>query len=112
MKTRYIGFLLAVILVCSAGSLAVENRGAEKMLLPAGKKGSVPFPHARHQTALVDCKICHTYFPQLPGIIQKRKEEGKLKKKQVMKHCTACHRKRSKAGQKAGPLRCKTCHQR
>lgn len=112
MTIRYVGFLLAVILVCSVGSLAVEKRGAEKMILSGGKRGSVPFPHARHQTVLVDCMICHTYFPQQPGIIQKLKEEGKLKKKQVMKHCTTCHRKRSKAGQKAGPLRCKTCHQR
>jgi len=109
---RYIGLLLTAILVCTAGAIAIEKRGAEKMILPGGKRGSVPFPHARHQTVLVDCNICHTHFPQQPGIIQKLKDEGKLKKKQIMKHCTACHRKKSKAGQKAGPLRCKTCHQR
>ena len=112
MKIRYIEFLLAVILVCSAGSIAAENRGAEKMNLSGGKRGRVPFPHATHQTAIVDCMVCHTVFPQQSGVIEKLKGEGKLKKKQIMKQCTACHRKTSKAGQKAGPIRCKTCHQR
>jgi DNA-directed RNA polymerase subunit RPC12/RpoP len=27
-----------------------------------------------------------------------------------MRQCTACHRQRSKEGQKTGPVRCRTCH--
>ena len=112
MTTRTVGFLIAIIVVCSTGIIAAEKRGPENMILHGGKRGRVPFPHARHQTTLKDCMICHASFPQEPGSIQKLKADGKLKKKQVMKQCTQCHRKTSKAGQKAGPTRCSTCHQR
>ena len=110
MKTTCI-WLVGIIAVIAISS-AADNKGAEKMVLPGGKRGNVPFPHAIHQTVLGDCTICHSLFPQNPGAIEAYRKQGKLKKRQVMKHCQACHRKKAKAGEKAGPTRCKTCHTR
>jgi hypothetical protein len=104
--------LIAALIACSTGVIAANDRGAENMTLYGGNRGKVPFPHAQHQTVLVDCMVCHTYFPQETGSIKKRQADGELKKKQVMRQCTSCHRKTSKAGQKAGPTRCSTCHKR
>lgn len=88
-----------------------ENKGAANMTLEGGKRGDVPFPHHKHQEMLKDCQICHVLFPQKAGSIEALKAEGKLKKKQVMnKQCTKCHRTKRKAGEKTGPVACKTCH--
>jgi hypothetical protein len=71
----------------------------------------VPFPHAAHQAALGDCSVCHELFPQEAGSIDALKASGDLKKKQVMnKHCTKCHKKMKKEGEKTGPTTCKSCH--
>ena len=104
--------LAAFIGIFSGGFIveAVENKGAEHMVLYGGKSGEVPFPHAIHQSALNDCKVCHDIFPQESGAIETLKKQGKLKKKKVMRQCTVCHRKTAKNGQKSGPTRCKTCH--
>jgi len=99
-------------LTVATAAMASENKGAEQMVLKGGKSGKVSFPHAAHQSTLKDCTVCHGLFPQQPGAIEALKKQGKLKKKQVMKQCTVCHRKTAKAGQKAGPTRCKTCHQK
>ena len=94
-----------------AVSQAVENKGAKEMSLFGGKSGNVPFPHHRHQEVAGDCNICHALFPQQSGIIRQLKAEGKLKKKQVMnKLCTKCHKQKKKAGEKSGPVTCKSCH--
>jgi hypothetical protein len=54
----------------------------------------VHFPHHRHQDALGDCNICHDLFPKKLGSIDELKNQGKLKKKQVMQeHCIDCHKK-------------------
>ncbi len=112
-RVRINRWLLAVIIGIFFGAFVVnasENKGAEQMVLYGGKSGKVPFPHAVHQSALNDCKACHGIFPQESGAIETFKKQGKLKKKEVMKQCTVCHRKTAKAGQKSGPTRCKTCH--
>ena len=94
-----------------ASSVTTQNKGAENIEIPGGKRGDVHFPHRRHQEKLGDCQICHSVFPQNPGIIEKLKSEGKLKKKYVMnKLCTKCHKEKKKAGQKAGPTTCSKCH--
>jgi hypothetical protein len=94
-----------------ASSMATQNKGAENIEIPGGKRGNVHFPHRRHQENLSDCQICHSVFPQHPGIIEKLKTEGKLKKKYVMnKLCTKCHKEKKRAGQKAGPTTCSKCH--
>ena len=111
MKLKLVAGLIFGLLVIAGVSMAVENKGAKDITLAGGKRGKVPFPHHRHQEALVDCKICHSVFPQKAGIIEKLKAEGKLKKKQVMnKLCTKCHKQKKRTGEKGGPVTCKTCH--
>ena len=115
MKLKLILLLISITVLLagamSAGSMASQNKGAENIELEGGKRGKVPFPHRQHQTNLIDCKICHTVFPQKSGSIESLKAEGKLKKKHVMnKLCTKCHKKNKKAGQKSGPTTCKKCH--
>ena len=88
-----------------------SNRGAAEIELYGGKSGKVPFPHLRHQESLKDCTICHATFPQESGSIERLKQEGKLKRKYVMKQlCTNCHKQTKKSGKKSGPTSCKTCH--
>jgi len=111
MKAKNVILSLCAVLVLAGWSLAVENKGAEYLQLPGGKRGNVPFPHHQHQNILVDCKICHDFFPQEKGSIEKMKAQGQLKKKYVMnKLCTKCHRTKKKAGEKSGPVSCKKCH--
>ena len=99
--------LLIVFSIASAGS----NNGAEKMDLPGGDRGKVPFPHLRHQENLGDCNICHSIFPQVPGAIEDMKEQGKIKEQYVMKRlCTKCHKKERMAGKPHGPTTCAKCH--
>jgi hypothetical protein len=112
--------LLRVVLISVAaiviGSSAAfsnndQNKGAESIEIEGGKRGKVPFPHRQHQERLVDCKICHSVFPQKAGSIEELKAQGKLKKKHVMnKLCTKCHKKTKKAGKKTGPTKCAKCH--
>jgi hypothetical protein len=104
MVAMIAGFSVAV-------SLATENQGAENIELDGGTKGKVAFPHRQHQKNLGDCQICHSIFPQEPGVIRKLKAQGTLKKKHVMnKLCTKCHKEKKKAGQPSGPTTCTKCH--
>lgn len=110
---RVILIVVAFLVLSSAPVLAgaSEDKGAENMVLEGGNSGPVPFPHRQHQLVLEDCMICHSVFPQEAGSIEALKAGGELKKKQVMnKQCTACHRKMKKAGEKTGPVTCKSCH--
>jgi DNA-directed RNA polymerase subunit M/transcription elongation factor TFIIS len=111
VKAKVVAGLFISLMVIVAVVLAVENKGAKDITLAGGKSGTVLFPHHRHQDVLVDCKICHSVFPQKAGIIEELKAQGKLKKKQVMnKLCTKCHKQNKRAGEKGGPVTCKTCH--
>jgi hypothetical protein len=107
--------LISICIVIAGSSVAFsvvdKNKGAANIEIDGGKKGKVPFPHRQHQERLVDCKICHSVFPQKPGSIKELKGQGKLKKKYVMnKLCTKCHKAKKKAGQKSGPTKCSKCH--
>ena len=107
MKARLIIPLMMVGLSFVLFKTAVaQNKGAADMMLQGGKLGDVPFPHHLHQSVLEDCKLCHNLFPQISGSIEKLKAEGKLKKKEVMDRCQACHR------QKTGPIKCGECHKK
>ena len=115
MKLKF--FVIAITLVgvisgfSIATSLAKENQGAENMVLKGGTRGEVPFPHRQHQKNLGDCQVCHSTFPQEPGVIEALKAKGELKKKYVMnKLCTKCHKEKKKAGQPSGPTTCSKCH--
>ncbi len=103
------GVVLTAAVFCFA-VYAWANTGASDIMILAGKKKSVDFPHKTHQTVLKDCSICHAIFPKEAGAIQKMIGEGKLKKKQVMKKCQGCHKGMKKAGQKTGPISCGSCH--
>lgn len=106
ITTLVIGFMLVAVF-----AFAVENKGADKISLPGGKRGDVPFPHHLHQSKLEDCTICHATFPQEKGVIEKMKADGQLKKKHVMnKLCTKCHKQKKNAGKKTGPVTCTKCH--
>jgi hypothetical protein len=108
-----LGVSLMVALISSGvwTALAVENGGAAQLLLDGGNRGTVAFPHHRHQNVLQDCMICHALFPQEAGIIARLKQEGKLVKKQVMtKHCIRCHKERKRQGNTSGPTKCSNCH--
>ena len=78
--------------------------------LKGGKPGDVPFPHEDHKARLNDCGICHKFFPQVKGALQKNIAEKKLKKKQVMAQCKDCHKENAKSGKRSGPVKCKECH--
>lgn len=90
-----------------------ELKGAAEMVLAAGERGDVAFPHRKHQETLVDCNICHAVFGQEKGSIETLKAEGKLKPKEVMnKQCTKCHKEKKQAGEKTGPTTCTACHKK
>lgn len=102
-----IGFALGVY----AQNPQPTDKGAEQIKLDGGKQGGVLFPHRRHQATLGDCLICHSFFAQEKGSIQKAKDQGTLAKKQVMnKLCIHCHRAQKQAGKEAGPTTCNKCH--
>jgi hypothetical protein len=104
------GILLYTSIVMGNGP-ETENKGSEIILLDGGKMRNVHFPHHRHQNALSDCNICHNLFPQKAGGIKELKDQGKLKKKQVMReHCIDCHKKMKDEDRKTGPASCARCH--
>ena len=78
-----------VFAVLSAGVTVagITEKGSAEITLDGGRKGTVDFPHQKHQNTLGDCKICHDIFPQKLGVIKALKDEGKLEKKQVMNNC-------------------------
>jgi hypothetical protein len=115
MKIKLGVVLISIAAIVIGSSVAFsdndQNKGANSIEIDGGGKGSVPFPHRQHQERLVDCKICHSVFPQKPGSIEELKAQGKLQKKYVMnKLCTKCHRETKKPGLKTGPTTCSKCH--
>lgn len=103
----------ACLLVVFSIALAESNNGAEKMDLPGGTRGKVPFPHRLHQKNLGDCDICHSIFPQVQGAIEDMKGKGEIKEQFVMKKlCIKCHKKERIAGKPHGPTTCAKCHLR
>lgn len=111
MKLKAVALAITGCILVAGLSLAVENKGAGQIELNGGTRGHIPFPHHQHQNVLVDCNVCHDFFPQEKDAIDRLKADGKLKKKQVMnKLCTKCHKEKKKAGEKTGPVTCKQCH--
>jgi len=105
--------VFVLVLTGVLGAAVVENKGAEQITLDGGERGMVHFPHHRHQNKLGDCNICHSLFPQEPGVIARLKKEEKLVSKQIMnKLCIKCHKAEKQAGHKAGPVTCSKCHQK
>jgi hypothetical protein len=107
--------VLTILLLATGGwvgaSAQSPKTGAAEIILEGGTSGRVSFPHQRHQEKLTDCTICHSAYPQKAGAIEELKAEGKLAKKQIMnEQCTKCHKEKLRAGEKAGPTTCTTCH--
>lgn len=102
--------LFSSVLIVAAG-FANGNQGAAVIQIDGGNRGVVPFPHQAHQDRISDCNTCHAVFPQEPQSLNKLKQAGQLKPKQVMnKQCVKCHRAEKKAGNPSGPTTCSTCH--
>jgi cytochrome c-type protein NrfB len=112
MKRKLIIFLMLGFSIFSFATAVGQNKGAERIVLKGGKLGDVPISHHLHQNAIRDCNICHTLFPQVAGSIEKLKAEGKVKKKEAMDQCVACHKKEATAGGKALPTKCSECHKK
>ena len=104
MRDKTVLIIAAGLFLAVSIAIAAQNTGDEMIILEGGKSGNVPFPHKVHQDSLKDCNVCHDVFPQEKGSIEKLKEEGKLRKKQVMNiQCLKCHRDAKKAGKPSGP---------
>jgi cytochrome c-type protein NrfB len=112
MKAKLIIFLMLGFSIFSFATVVGQNKGAERIVIKGGKLGDVPISHHLHQNAIRDCNICHTLFPQVAGSIEKLKAEGKVKKKEAMDQCVACHKKQATTGGKALPTKCSECHKK
>ena len=105
--------LCLTLAVVPAETATSESKGPETLVIDGGRKGNITLPHREHQQNLQDCKICHRVFPKKLGSIKAMKDEGNLKKKQVMnKVCLNCHRSMKKAGKDTGPTSCSGCHKK
>ncbi len=112
MKYRW-AVAIVLVSIVFLGATGIQNKGAPQISIDGGERGTVAFPHHRHQDKLGDCNICHSHFPQEPGAIKQLKMEGKLVGKQIMnKLCIKCHKAEKRAGNAAGPVTCSKCHHR
>jgi hypothetical protein len=100
------------VLLSSGSSMAVEDRGAESIVLKGGSGGAITFPHGRHQWIFVDCKPCHDLFAKEPQVIDRMKAKGTLQNKEVMTLCRKCHTELASQGKKTGPTGCQDCHKK
>jgi c(7)-type cytochrome triheme protein len=101
--------LLLLAAICTA-AYAETNKGAALINLYSGKKKSIQFPHATHQTSIGDCSVCHTLFPMTKDTIRERIEQGTMEKKTVMNKCRDCHKAMEAENKKTGPTSCSKCH--
>ena len=110
MNNRIILFCM-VLLILSAAIVFAQNKGQKEIILNGERMGNITFPHHIHHGVVNDCMVCHKDFAKEPGSLQAAKDQGALKKKQVMnKTCLKCHRDLKKAGGKYGPVKCSGCH--
>lgn len=72
---------------------------AEDVMEFKNKKGTVFFPHKKHERLVLhDCKVCHDY----PGAIDN------FGKAVAHKLCIGCHE--PEPGHVEGPITCEGCH--
>ncbi|MFH2047138.1 MAG: multiheme c-type cytochrome [Pseudomonadota bacterium] len=104
--------VLPVITMEQIETIFPENGKAVKEVfeLSGGDRGSIDFPHEKHEKAVKDCMTCHDMFPKKIGAIFEMKSNGKLQTKQAMDYCIKCHREMKKTGEKTGPTSCSKCH--
>lgn len=111
-KTVLCVFVLLAVLVGNMAVSAQVKSMKPVVVLKAGNKGDVTFPHEKHQKALTDCMACHTMYPQKIDGISGEMKAGKIQKKQVMGHCLTCHRSMKAENKKTGPTSCNECHKK
>ncbi|HSH68354.1 MAG TPA: cytochrome c3 family protein [Deferrisomatales bacterium] len=104
--------LAGVAVFAAGGVMAGDAKGAESIALDGGSRGSVIFPHGRHQGVLVDCKPCHDLFPREAQAVGSMKAAGKLQVKEVMNMCKNCHKDMAQKGLQTGPVACGDCHKK
>ena len=101
MKIATKGLIIGTIVVLWA-SAGLAGEGSETLTMPASK-GSVSFPHWKHQVILKDdCSKCHTKDPG--KIDELGKEWGHAT-------CRGCHLNEIIESKK-GPVTCFGCHKR
>lgn len=126
-------YVLSTMTLCSlllAASLptAAENKPVNLILSPPegvkASKAFVAFPHAQHEAAKLDCVTCHHTWDQKSEVRQCstsgcHDQPGKkgatsfyaaFHSKKSDASCLGCHKKMKKAGNKAVPVSCKSCH--
>ena len=106
-------YVVLFVFVATFGGAALAMdayKGAENMVLHGGRFGEVPFAHKKHHEAVGNCNACHNLFPKAKGAISQLMEKGKLRSRQVMGQCTACHFDKNRKGEKSGPTSCGGCH--
>ena len=111
MPRQWLSLLIVWTLIGAPSTVAQENRGPDTVILQTATKGEVHVPHKTHQVVLQsDCRACHGLFDPAPGSVARQIAAGRLKKKQVMNQCIACHRQKMGEGLKSGPVGCSACH--
>lgn len=111
MMNKSILLLCCMLLILSTAIGFAHNLGKDEIVLNGGKRGNITFPHHMHQRIVNDCMVCHADFNKEAGALQVAKDQGLLKRKQVMnKTCLKCHRNLKKAGKAYGPVSCSKCH--
>ncbi|SMC20744.1 Cytochrome c7 [Desulfacinum hydrothermale DSM 13146] len=120
---KWKGFLISCVLFLalvglwvgiaqSGGTSDAVHQGPETLILNSGPMSPSLVPHWKHQEVVDGCAPCHELFPQQRGSVDALKAEGQLKKKQVMNRCLACHKQKTEAGNRTGPVRCRDCHRK
>jgi hypothetical protein len=113
MVKKILQLMLAGLVIGVLPLAAEQNKGPENIVLKGKEARDVSFNHRTHQDALGDCNLCHNKFPQARSSIRKLISDGKLKVKEVMEECRACHRQRGGKGEKTGPTaQCSGCHKK
>ena len=110
---------LAVSVVAFANPKAPAGDLTVSEMMKSNKKPPVTFSHAKHATAVSDCKTCHHTWDGKADIVKCSKchtgrKSGKKDniKNTMHKKCKGCHKDLKKAGKKAGPTSCKKCHKK
>jgi cytochrome c553 len=114
MKKMIVLSVVFLVAIGFTSFLSAADKPAMKAVIdiPAGEKGNVNFPHAKHQKAVENCMTCHNLFPQKDNGITELMKQGKLQKKQVMNMCLTCHKSMVAKGAKTGPTACMQCHKK
>ena len=121
MNRKFASLLVALLFGLVMAGIAFADNGPATIVLEAGKKGNVTFPHHQHQQKM-ECGECHHgpgHSAYTEGMkIHKcdechNKNDAEMPKKlrsvknAFHKNCKGCHKEK-----KAGPTKCNACHKK